>query len=329
MANRGEIALRVMRSCYEMGIRTVAVFSEADRSSRHVLYADEAECIGPAPSSESYLRMDKIIEAAKKHGADAIHPGYGFLSENAEFARMCASEGIIFIGPSPETMETMGDKIRARKTMMEAGVPVVPGLFEPVSDVAAALEACSRIAYPVIIKASMGGGGKGMRVAANAEEVESMMAQARSEALSGFGDDTIYIEKYLQNPHHIEFQILADTYGNVLNLYERECSVQRRHQKIVEESPSPFLDASLRAKMAKAAVAAARQVGYIGAGTIEFLVDDDRNFYFLEMNTRLQVEHPVTEFVCGVDIVKQQILVASGEPLSYKQDDIFQRGWSI
>ena len=329
VANRGEIALRVMRSCYEMGIRTVAVFSEADRSSRHVLYADEAECIGPAPSSESYLRMDKIIEAAKKHGADAIHPGYGFLSENAEFARMCASEGIIFIGPSPETMETMGDKIRARKTMMEAGVPVVPGLFEPVSDVAAALEACSRIAYPVIIKASMGGGGKGMRVAANAEEVESMMAQARSEAMSGFGDDTIYIEKYLQNPHHIEFQILADTYGNVLNLYERECSVQRRHQKIVEESPSPFLDASLRAEMAKAAVAAARQVGYIGAGTIEFLVDDDRNFYFLEMNTRLQVEHPVTEFVCGVDIVKQQILVASGEPLSYKQDDIVQRGWAI
>lgn len=329
VANRGEIALRVMRSCYELGIRTVAVFSEADRSSRHVLYADEAECIGPASSLESYLCMDKIIAAAKKHEVDAIHPGYGFLSENAEFARRCAAEGIVFIGPDPETMETMGDKIQARKTMIKAGVPVVPGIQEDISDPAKAIEICNSIGYPVIIKASMGGGGKGMRVAESAQQVEMMMAQASSEAISGFGDGTIYVEKYLEHPHHIEFQILGDRHGNVIHLYERECSVQRRHQKIVEESPSPFLDADLRRRMGEAAVAAAKHVGYVGAGTIEFLVDAQKNFYFLEMNTRLQVEHPITEEVCGVDLVKQQILIASGEPLSYRQEDIRQRGWAI
>lgn len=329
VANRGEIALRVMRSCYELGIRTVAVYSEADRSCRHVLYADEAECIGPASSLESYLNIDKIIEAAKKHAVDAVHPGYGFLSENAEFARRCEEEGIVFIGPRPETMEMMGDKIQARRTMLKAGVPVVPGVQDKITDAASALEICAAVGYPVIIKASMGGGGKGMRVATCPEQVEQMMEQARGEALSGFGDDTVYVEKYLEHPHHIEFQVLGDRFGNVIHLFDRECSVQRRHQKIVEESPSPFLDADLRARMGEAAVAAAKQVGYIGAGTIEFLVDADRNFYFLEMNTRLQVEHPVTEEVCRIDLVKQQILVAAGEPLSYKQEDIRQRGCAI
>ncbi len=329
IANRGEIAVRVMRSCYEMGIRTVAVFSEADRSSRHVMYADEAECIGPASSSDSYLCIDNIIAAAKKHKADAIHPGYGFLSENPAFARRCAKEGIIFIGPSPETMERMGDKIQARRTMIEAGVPVVPGTCEMLPSAEEAVRVCSGIGYPVMIKASMGGGGKGMRVARSADEVPLMYEAARSEAISSFGDGTVYIEKFVESPHHIEIQILGDKHGNVVHLFDRECSVQRRHQKIVEESPSPFIDDSTRKAMGEAAVAAARHVGYVGAGTIEFLVDGRQNFYFLEMNTRLQVEHPVTEEVCGMDLVKQQIRIASGEALSFRQEDIRQRGHAI
>ncbi len=329
VANRGEIAVRVMRSCYEMGIRTVAVFSEADRSSRHVMYADEAECIGPASSLESYLCIDRIIAAAKKHKADAVHPGYGFLSENAEFARRCALEGIVFIGPSPETMETMGDKISARRTMIDAGVPVVPGTCGMLESAEEALRVCGEIGYPVMIKASMGGGGKGMRVATGPDEVPQMFEAARMEALSTFGDGTVYIEKFVESPHHIEFQILGDMHGNVVHLFDRECSVQRRHQKLVEESPSPFLDAATRKAMGEAAVAAAKYVGYVGAGTIEFLVDRNRNFYFLEMNTRLQVEHPVTEEVCGIDLVKHQIRIADGEPLSFRQEDIRQRGHSI
>ena len=295
IANRGEIAIRVMRACYEMGIRSVAVFSEADRTSRHVLYANEAECIGPAPSSESYLSIDKILEVAKKHKVDAIHPGYGFLSENAEFARRCEEEGIIFIGPNPQTMIDMGDKIQARRHMIAAGVPVVPGTQDQLNSPEEAVGVCKAIGFPVMIKASMGGGGKGMRLVHRVEDVVEAYNACKSEAMSGFGDDTVYIEKFVEGPHHIEFQILGDKHGNVVHLGDRECSVQRRHQKVVEESPSPFLDPELRQKMGAAAVAAAKAVGYVGAGTIEFLVDKYKNFYFLEMNTRLQVEHPVTE----------------------------------
>lgn len=329
IANRGEIAIRVMRACYEMGIRSVAVFSEADRTSRHVLYANEAECIGAAPSNESYLCIEKIIEVAKKHKVDAIHPGYGFLSENAEFARRCEEEGIIFIGPRPQTMIDMGDKIQARRHMIVAGVPVVPGTQEQLNTPEEAIGVCKAIGFPVMIKASMGGGGKGMRLVHRVEDVVEMYNAAKSEAMAGFGDDTVYIEKFVEGPHHIEFQILADKHGNVIHLYDRECSVQRRNQKIVEESPSPFVDDELREKMGKAAVAAAKAVSYEGAGTIEFLVDRHKNFYFLEMNTRLQVEHPITEEVIGLDLVKQQIFIAEGRELSLKQEDIRQRGHAI
>ena len=329
IANRGEIAIRVMRACYEMGIRSVAVFSEADRTSRHVLYANEAECIGAAPSNESYLCIEKIIEVAKKHKVDAIHPGYGFLSENAEFARRCEEEGIIFIGPRPQTMIDMGDKIQARRHMIAAGVPVVPGTQEQLNTPEEAIGVCKAIGFPVMIKASMGGGGKGMRLVHRVEDVVEMYNAAKSEAMAGFGDDTVYIEKFVEGPHHIEFQILADKHGNVIHLYDRECSVQRRNQKIVEESPSPFVDDELREKMGKAAVAAAKAVSYEGAGTIEFLVDRHKNFYFLEMNTRLQVEHPITEEVIGLDLVKQQIFIAEGRELSLKQEDIRQRGHAI
>ena len=329
IANRGEIAIRVMRACYEMGIRSVAVYSTADRTSRHVLYANEAECIGPAPSSESYLCIEKIIEAAKRHKCDAIHPGYGFLSENAEFARRCEEEGIIFIGPNPQTMVDMGDKIQARRHMIAAGVPVVPGTQDKLNSPEEAIGVCKAIGFPVMIKASMGGGGKGMRLVHREEDVVEAYNACKSEAMSGFGDDTVYIEKFVEGPHHIEFQILGDKYGNVVHLYDRECSVQRRHQKIVEESPSPFLDPELRKKMGEAAVAAAKAVGYVGAGTIEFLVDKHKNFYFLEMNTRLQVEHPITEEVVGIDLVKQQIFVADGQPLAFTQADIHQRGHAI
>ena len=329
IANRGEIAIRIMRSCREMNIRTVAVFSEADRTSKHVFYADEAYCIGGAASSESYLNIDRILETARQCGADAIHPGYGFLSENAEFARRCQEAGIIFIGPRPETIKTMGDKISARQKMIDAGVPVVPGTRENLESVEDAREVCRKVGFPVMIKASQGGGGKGMRLIRSESEVEEAYLAAKSEALSSFGDDTVYVERFVEEPHHIEFQILGDTYGNVIHLCERECSVQRRHQKIVEESLSPFVTPELRERMGRDAVAAASAVGYVGAGTIEFLVDKDRNYFFLEMNTRLQVEHPITEEVVGIDLVKEQIFIADGQPLRYKQSDIRQRGHAI
>ena len=329
VANRGEIAVRVMRSCREMEITSIAVFSEADRTAKHVLYADEAYCIGPAASKESYLNIEKIIEVAKSCRADAIHPGYGFLSENATFARRCREEGIIFIGPDPETMEAMGDKISARIKMIEAGVPVVPGTQENLKSLEEAVELCNQIGYPVMLKASMGGGGKGMRLIHRADEVEEAYTTAKSESLSSFGDDTVYLEKFVEEPHHIEFQILGDKHGNVIHLCERECSVQRRNQKIVEESPSVFVTPELRRDMGEKAVAAAKAVNYVGAGTIEFLVDKHRNYYFLEMNTRLQVEHPITEEVTGVDLVREQIRIAAGEPLSLAQPDIVQRGHAI
>jgi acetyl-CoA carboxylase biotin carboxylase subunit len=329
IANRGEIAVRIIRSCREMGIGSVALYSDADRMSRHVMLADEAYNVGPAPSKESYLDMDRIIAAALECGADAVHPGYGFLSENAEFARRCEAAGITFIGPRAETIERMGDKISARRCMIEAGVPVVPGIERKLESAAEAVEICRGIGFPVILKAASGGGGKGMRLIRSEDEVVEAYTAARSEALSSFGDETVYIEKYIEEPHHIEFQVLGDTFGNVVHLYDRECSVQRRHQKIVEESPSPFLTPQLREEMGRTAVAAAAAVGYVGAGTIEFLVDKDHNFYFLEMNTRLQVEHPVTEEVLGLDLVKEQIYIASGQPLHMKQSEVFQRCHSI
>jgi acetyl-CoA carboxylase biotin carboxylase subunit len=329
VANRGEIALRVMRSCREMGILTVAVFSAADRTSQHVRYADEAYHIGPAPSSESYLNMEKILEVAKKCQADAIHPGYGFLSENAKFSARCRQEGIIFIGPTPEVIQTMGDKITARETMVKSGVPVVPGTNDKLVTDEQALEVVRAIGLPVMIKASAGGGGKGMRLVKTESEILPSLRAARSEAKASFGNDTVYVEKFVQNPHHIEFQILADQHGHVIHLCERECSVQRRHQKIVEETPSPLLTPEIREQMGLHAVQAAKSVGYEGAGTIEFLVDNDLNYYFLEMNTRLQVEHPITERVIGVDLVKEQILIAAGEHLKIKQSDVVQRGHAI
>lgn len=329
IANRGEIAVRIIRSCREMGIRTVAVFSDADRSAMHVRYAREAYHIGASPSRESYLDADKIIQVALKSKADAIHPGYGFLSENAEFAKKCQDAGIKFIGPSVSAITQMGDKITARQTMIEAGVPVVPGTQEIITDSESANRIAEEIGMPVMVKASAGGGGKGMRLVRNQDDLLRAIRSARSEALSSFGNDTVYIEKYIESPHHIEFQILADSHGNTLHLFERECSVQRRHQKVVEETPSPFLTPELRTEMGNAAIAAAKAVNYVGAGTVEFLVDANKNFYFLEMNTRLQVEHPITERTTGVDIVKEQIRIASGYQLSFKQSDIQQHGHAI
>jgi acetyl-CoA carboxylase, biotin carboxylase subunit len=329
VANRGEIALRVMRTCREMGIETIAVYSDVDRKAMHVRYADDAYLIGPAPSAESYLRIDKIIEVAKKAGADAIHPGYGFLSENAEFSRRCEQEGIIFIGPSPYAIETMGDKITARKTMIAAGVPVVPGTTEPIRDIKTAVETIKEIGLPVMIKASAGGGGKGMRLVKKEADIVNAVSSAKSEAKTAFGDDAVYIEKYIESPHHIEFQVLGDKHGNTVHLFERECSVQRRHQKVVEETPSPIMTPEVRMQMGEAAVAAAKAVNYAGAGTIEFIVDDNLNYYFLEMNTRLQVEHPITERVVGVDLVREQINIANGMELRFKQDDLQQRGHAI
>ena len=329
IANRGEIAIRIMRTCREMGISTVAVFSDADRTSMHVRYADEAYNIGPAASVVSYLKLDKIIEVAVNCQADAIHPGYGFLSENSEFARKCAENGIIFIGPTPEVIDQMGDKIKARLTMIAAGVPVVPGTTESIKTEKEAIDTIREIGLPVMVKASAGGGGKGMRLITDEKDILSLVRSARSEALSSFGNDSVYIEKYISSPHHIEFQILGDQHGNVLHLFERECSVQRRHQKMLEETPSPLMTPELRLKMGAYAVEAARAVNYTGAGTIEFLVDNNLNFYFLEMNTRLQVEHPITERVTGIDLVKQQILVAEGHPLSFTQDQLKQTGHAI
>jgi len=329
IANRGEIAIRIIRSCREMGIKSVAVFSEADRKSLHVRYADEAYFIGKSPSNESYLNIDKIINAAKQSGAEAIHPGYGFLSENAKFSQRCEDEGIIFIGPSPFSISSMGDKISSRNIMIATKVPVVPGTTEPISDEKAAIDTINEIGLPVMIKASAGGGGKGMRLVKKKEEIENSIRAAKSEAMAAFGDDSVYIEKYIQSPHHIEFQILADKFGNTIHLFERECSVQRRHQKVVEETPSPLMTPELREEMGKKAVAAAMAVNYYGAGTIEFIVDDKRNYYFLEMNTRLQVEHPITERVVGVDLVKEQIRIANGEQLTLKQENLRQFGHAI
>ncbi|PIY03041.1 MAG: acetyl-CoA carboxylase biotin carboxylase subunit [Bacteroidetes bacterium CG_4_10_14_3_um_filter_31_20] len=329
VANRGEIALRVMRTCREMGIKSVAVYSEADRNSKHVMFADEAYYIGKSPSNESYLVIAQIIEAARATHADAIHPGYGFLSEKAEFAERCEKEGIIFIGPSAYAMNTMGDKITARKTMLAAKVPVVPGTTEKLTDENEALKIIEEIGLPVIIKASAGGGGKGMRLVKQKNEIKEAIRATKSEALAAFGDDTIYIERYIESPHHIEFQIIADKHGNTIHLCERECSVQRRHQKVIEETPSVIVSPELRKKMGETAVLAAKAVNYENAGTIEFLVDDKGNYYFLEMNTRLQVEHPITEAVIGIDLVREQINVANGLPLTYTQEQISQRGHAI
>jgi acetyl-CoA carboxylase biotin carboxylase subunit len=329
VANRGEIAVRVMRTCREMGIISVAVFSDADRTAMHVRYADEAYYIGASPSSESYLVIDKIIGAAKKSKSDAIHPGYGFLSENAAFSERCKKEGIIFIGPSAESISTMGDKITARKTISIAGVPVVPGTKDPLVDEEDAKKVIKKIGLPVMIKASAGGGGKGMRLVKNEEDIVSSYRAARSEAKTAFGNDAVYIEKYIESPHHIEFQIMADMHGNVIHLFERECSVQRRHQKVIEETPSPLMNPKIREEMGKHAVAAAKACNYYGAGTIEFIVDDHLNYFFLEMNTRLQVEHPITERVVSIDLVREQINIANGLNLTYKQKDLHQNGHAI
>ncbi len=329
IANRGEIALRVMRSAREMGINTVAVFSEADRNALHVRFADEAILIGPPPSSESYLRMDKIIDAALLTGADAIHPGYGFLSENEDFAKKVKDAGLIFIGPSAESIELMGSKLAAKAAVAKFNVPLVPGTAEPISDISKAKKVAQEIGYPILIKASAGGGGKGMRVVDNEKEFEEQMDRAVSEATSAFGDGSVFIEKYVTQPRHIEFQIFGDQHGNVVHLFERECSIQRRHQKVVEEAPSSILTPELRKKMGEAAVNAAKAANYHNAGTIEFILDEKMNFYFLEMNTRLQVEHPVTEQITGLDLVKLQIRIAEGEKLPFRQEDLKINGHAV
>lgn len=329
IANRGEIAVRIIRACREMGIKTVAVYSEADRDSLHTLLADEAICIGPAPSNQSYLNMERILAATVAMKAEAIHPGFGFLSENARFAELCQKCSIAFIGPSAEIINKMGNKSAARKTMVEAGVPVVPGSKEPVYTVEEALKMAKEIGFPVMIKASSGGGGKGMRVSWSEEDFEANFQNAQMESVKGFSDDTMYLERFVENPRHIEFQIMADKYGNVVHLGERDCSIQRRHQKVLEESPSIAISEELRKKMGETAVKAAKAVGYENAGTIEFLLDKNKNFYFMEMNTRIQVEHPVTELVSGLDLIKEQIRVAAGEPLSVTQKDVKITGHAI
>lgn len=330
IANRGEIACRVIRACREMGIGTVTVYSDPDREALHVRMADEAYHIGSAPSNESYLRIDKLLDVARSSGADAIHPGYGFLSENAEFVRQVTAAGITFIGPPPEAMEAMGGKISARRIAIDAGVPVVPGTTEPVESLNDAAKVASSFGYPIMLKASAGGGGKGMRLVESEAELKSALETARAEALASFGDESVYIEKAVVRPRHIEIQVFSDTHGNHVHLGERECSIQRRHQKVIEEAPSPINSSELRQSMGECAVMVAKAVGYVGAGTVEFLVSDvDRSFYFLEMNTRLQVEHPVTELVTGIDLVREQIMVAAGEPLTFAQDDVRLTGHAI
>ncbi len=329
IANRGEIAIRIMRACRELGIKTAAVYSTADKTALHAQIADEAVCIGPAPSKDSYLNTKAIIAACEVTGADALHPGFGFLSENADFARLCGKCGITFIGPTPETMEGMGDKANARRTVMEAGVPVIPGSDGVVKDIEQAKRVCGEIGYPVMVKATAGGGGRGIRKVDNERELEQRFAEAQSEAEACFGNGDLYIEKLVVDPRHIEIQLLADNYGNVVHLGERDCSLQRRNQKVLEESPSPIMTEELREKMGAAAVRAAKACGYRNAGTIEFLVDKDKNFYFMEMNTRIQVEHPVTEFVTGIDLVKAQIRIAGGEKLWFTQDDVKVSGHAI
>lgn len=329
IANRGEIALRIMRSAREMGIKTVAVYSEADRNALHVRYADEAICIGPAPSSQSYLIAEKIIEASIKTGAQGIHPGYGFLSENAAFARKVKEAGLILIGPSPEAMEIMGNKLSAKAAALKYKIPMVPGTEEAVTDVSLAQQRAEEIGYPILIKAAAGGGGKGMRVVNQAADFIEQMDLAVSEATSAFGDGSVFIERYVSSPRHIEIQVLGDNYGNIVHLFERECSVQRRHQKVIEEAPSSILTEELRQKMGESAVNAAKSCNYTGAGTVEFILDKNLDFFFLEMNTRLQVEHPVTEMITGIDLVKEQIRIARGEVLSFRQEDLEIRGHAI
>ncbi len=329
IANRGEIALRIIRACKELGIKTVAVHSDVDREGLHVKMADESICIGPAPSIASYLNMKAIISAAEVTDADAIHPGYGFLSENAEFAEICANCGITFIGPSPESMRLMGDKISARQTVIKAGVPILPGTTEGVKSAEEAKKIAAKIGYPVIIKATAGGGGRGMKVVHSPASLANAFAAARSEAQAGFGNPEVYIEKFCERPRHVEIQILGDKHGNVIHLGERDCSIQRRHQKLLEEAPCPVLTPATRKKMGECAVAAAKAVNYYSAGTMEFLLDQSGDFYFMEMNTRVQVEHPVTEMITGIDIVKEQIRVAAGQKLRYKQSEVKFHGHSI
>ena len=329
IANRGEIAVRIIRACREMGIRTVAVYSEADKDCLHTLLADEAICIGPAPSSQSYLNMERILSATVAMKADAIHPGFGFLSENARVAKLCQQCNITFIGPSAEIINRMGNKSEARNTMMQAGVPVVPGSKEPVYTAEDGLAMAKEIGFPVMIKASSGGGGKGMRISRSEEDFTEHFNAAQLESVKGFSDDTMYIEKYIEKPRHVEFQIMGDKFGHVVHLGERDCSIQRRHQKVMEESPCEVISPELRKKMGEVAVKAAKAVNYENAGTIEFLLDKDKNFYFMEMNTRIQVEHPVTEMVSGIDLIKEQIRVAAGEPLSVSQEDIQIKGHAI
>ncbi|QOY36260.1 acetyl-CoA carboxylase biotin carboxylase subunit [Anaerobacillus isosaccharinicus] len=329
IANRGEIAIRIMRTCRKLGIKTVAVYSEADAQALHVKYADEAFLLGPPKVNESYLKVDKIIEIAKQTGAEAIHPGYGLLSENANFARHCEEAGIIFIGPSPRVIESMGSKIEARKTMEKANVPIVPGGSEPLADAEEAVVKANEMGYPIMLKASSGGGGIGMQIVQDDEQLIKAFASNQKRAQDFFGDGAMYLEKYIANPRHIEIQILADNQGNTVYLWERECSIQRRHQKVVEEAPSPFLDPKTRHLMGEAAVRAAKEIGYTNAGTIEFLVDEEKNFYFLEMNTRLQVEHPVTEEITGLDLVEQQLKISYGDPLEFEQSNIQLKGHAI
>jgi acetyl-CoA carboxylase biotin carboxylase subunit len=329
VANRGEIARRIMNTCREMGITTVALYSDADRNAIHVLEADQALCLGDAEPAASYLNIDKIIAAARETGAEAIHPGYGFLAENPDFAERCEQEGLVFIGPPSGVIRELGDKTIARQTMIESSVPVIPGMSRPESDPEILAREADAIGYPVLIKAAAGGGGKGMRVVASPDELHDACISASSEAASAFGNGSIYLEKYLTRPRHIEFQILADSHGNIVHLLERECSIQRRHQKIIEETPSPAMTPELRKKMGDAAIAAARASGYVNAGTVEFLLDEDGSFYFLEVNTRLQVEHPVTEMTTGIDIVRYQMEIAAGHPLSIDQKEIKGRGHAI
>tara|TARA_R110000868_G_scaffold85301_4_gene239976 strand:+ start:26774 stop:28234 length:1461 start_codon:yes stop_codon:yes gene_type:complete len=329
VANRGEIAIRVMKTAQKMGIKTVAVYSTVDRNAPHVKFADEAVWIGESPSNQSYLLGDKIIEVAKSLGVDAIHPGYGFLSENAEFAEKAEKNNIIFIGPKSKAIHIMGNKLAAKEAVKVYNIPMVPGLDEAITDIEKAKEVASKIGFPILIKAAAGGGGKGMRVVENAEEFESQMKRAISEAINAFGDGSVFIEKYVASPRHIEIQIMADSYGNILYLFERECSIQRRHQKVVEEAPSSVLTPELRKEMGEAAVMVAKSCDYLGAGTVEFLLDENNNFYFLEMNTRLQVEHPVTELITGTDLVEMQIKVARGEALTIKQEDLVIKGHAL
>ncbi len=329
IANRGEITVRIIKACQEMGISTVAVYSEVDRESLHVQMADEAVCIGPATAIESYLNMERIIQTAHQLKAEAIHPGYGFLAENADFAKKCEQENIIFIGPNSKALKLVGDKIRSRQTMEKAGIPIIPGMKSLPKDVSEFKKEAKRIGYPVMIKASAGGGGKGMRIVYEEKELKPFLEAGMREAKSAFGDESVYLEKFLEEPRHVEFQVLADNHGNIVHLFERECSIQRRHQKIVEETPSPALEPALRDKMGEMAKKVIEVSGYNNAGTVEFLLDKEKNFYFLEVNARLQVEHPVTELTTGVDLVHQQILIASGEKLSFRQEALQQKGHSI